>query len=101
MLLGQFYIPPLNRNPFSSLLNFTIDCQNYKFLTNLNNSRPPVTKSEFHFPLRRALSQETAAVKVSYYYRYANYSQNQVAEHEGKFILLVSLMLASVSKVIF
>jgi len=47
------------------------------------------------------LSQETAAIKVSHYYRYASYSQNQVVEHEGRFILLVSSMLGGTFIVIF
>jgi hypothetical protein len=38
---------------------------------------------------------------MPHYYRYANYSQNQVVEHEGRFTLLVvSSMLAGVFKVI-
>jgi len=67
----------------------------------MNNARHSVTESEFRFPLRRAVSQETAANNTSLYYRYANYSKNQAAEHEGRFILLVSSMLAGVYKVIF
>ena len=40
-------------------------------------------------------------ITVSHYYRHANCSQNQVAEHEGRFILLLSSMLAGVFRVIF
>jgi hypothetical protein len=47
------------------------------------------------------LSQETAAIKVPHYYHYANYSQNQAAEHEGRLIVLVSSTLAGVFTVIF
>jgi hypothetical protein len=40
-------------------------------------------------------------INVSHYYHYANLIQNQVAEREGRFILLESSMLAGVFKIIF